>query len=55
MPTSGRRIGSLVAAEMTAMFSSVCDATWPTDFAGDQRARAAHARDRSAMRIISRR
>ena len=29
MPTSGRKIGMCAALSITAMLSSVCDATWP--------------------------
>ena len=45
IPTSGRNTGICDAVSITAMLSSVCDATWPIDVAGHERAGADVARN----------
>ncbi len=44
IPTSGRSTSIVVAPAIVVRLSSVCDATWPIDFAGDQRLGAPAAR-----------
>ena len=54
-PISGRSTGSAAAASITARFSTVCDATCPTDSPVTSACAPQTPASRSAIRIIIRR